>query len=133
MVRCRVTILPFLAAVILLAVSFMLVNATDGQSVGAVLADAQEASTPTSGPTTTVVTPMAVTVLPSESTVTPLEGEAEASTAPLNESPAGRQNPSNPFLGVRGGFIGAGIGIGLVVVATAAVRGVRAVAKRRHG
>ena len=133
MERCRVTILPFLAAVILLAVPLMLVNAADGQSVGAVLADAQEASTPTSGPTTTVVTPMAVTVLPSESTVTPLEGEAEANTAPLNESPAGRQNSSSPFAGVRGGFIGAGIGIGVVVVATAAVRGVRAVAKRRHG
>ena len=132
MVRYRVTILPFLAAVIVLAIPLMLANAADDESVRLTFAEVQGTSTPTSGPTTTAVTPIVVTVVPSESTVTPLEGQAEASTAPLNESPAGRQNSSNPFAGVRGGFIGAGIGIGLVVVATAAVRGARAVARRRH-
>ena len=107
-------------------------DAPNGQSVRLPFADVQGASTPASPPTTTVVTPIAMTVVSSQSTVAPLEGEAEANTAPLGDGLTGSRSSSSPFAGVRGAFIGAGIAIGAVVVATAAVRGARAVAKRRR-
>ena len=83
-------------------------------------------------PVATVVTPVVVTGVPVEQVVTPLTGMAEAETAAVEQGAADEGSSSSVFTGVRGGFIGAGIAIGLVMVATVIVRGARALVKQRR-
>jgi hypothetical protein len=92
--------------------------------------DSNQAGTPVPQPTISIVTPVAVTVVSSESIVTPLEGQAQAQTGPLADGPAAES--SSPFTGVRGGLIGAGIALAIVVAATVAVRATRAAVRQRH-
>jgi len=78
----------------------------------------------------TVVTPVVATVIPAEEVVTPLTGMAEVTTGSAQQIGDDPEGSSNPFTGVRGGFIGAGIGFGAFVVVGALVAAARAVLRR---
>lgn len=96
---------------------------------GAIQADQPETAPP---PIATVVTPVVATVTPVEDVVTPITGMAEASTGSAQRVGSEAEGSDNPFSGVRGGFIGAAIALGLVVLATVAVRGARTLGRQRH-
>ena len=83
-------------------------------------------------PIATVVTPVVATVIPVEDVVTPMTGMAEATTRSAEQTGSGAGRSDNPLAGVRGGFIGAAIALGLVVLATVAVRGARTLGRQRH-
>ncbi len=83
-------------------------------------------------PVATVVTPTVATVEPVEQVVTPITGMAEATTESAQLIGSDDGGSGNLFAGVRGGLIGAGIALGVVVVATVVVRGVTARRKQRH-
>lgn len=81
-------------------------------------------------PVPTVVTPVVKGVNPVEKVVTPITGMAEAETSAVEPGAADEGSSSSVFSGLRGGFIGAGIALGLVVVATVVIRGARRAFRR---
>lgn len=81
-------------------------------------------------PVATVVTPVVEGVNPVEEVVTPVTGVAEATTGSAQPDADGGGGSGSLFAGVRGGFIGAGIAVGVVLALTAAVRGARSILRR---
>lgn len=124
----RPVLLPFLAAAAALAT---IVGTAVGMLVapGGVQAD-QPGTAPT--PVATAVTPVVATVIPLQDVVTPITGMAEATTSSAQQMGSETERSGNPFAGVRGGFIGAAIALGLVLLATVTVRGARSLVKQRH-
>lgn len=120
--------LPFLLAVAALAT--ILGAAVSMMSAPTTIQADEPETAPT--PVATVVTPVVVTVVPVEQVVTPLTGMAEAETTAVEQGAADEGSSSSVFSGVRGGFIGAGIAIGLVMVATVIVRGARVLVRQRR-
>ncbi len=80
-------------------------------------------------PVTTAVQPVVAIVVPVETIVTPVQSAAEASTEAAGDAPA-QQSGDNLFTGIRGGLIGAGIGLGVVLVAAIIVNASRRVLRR---
>ncbi|MEE9286007.1 MAG: hypothetical protein V3V35_09820 [Dehalococcoidia bacterium] len=81
-------------------------------------------------PVATVVIPVVATVVAGESVVTPVTGVAEATTGSAQPDADGGGGAGSLFSGVRGGFIGAGIALGVVLALTAVVRGARSILRR---
>ena len=124
----RPVLVPFLATAAALAT---IVGTAVGMlaAPGGVQAD-QPGTAPT--PVATAVTPMVATVIPLQDVVTPITGMAEATTSSAQQMGSETERSGNPFGGVRGGFIGAAIALGVVVLALVAVRGARALVKQRY-
>jgi hypothetical protein len=97
-------------------------------SLGYACADVTQAEPGPQGsptPASTEITPVHVTAVAEETAVTPITGQAEATSGPAQADPEVGDS-SGLFTGVRGGLIGAGIALGIVVVVTVLVRGIRA-------
>jgi hypothetical protein len=124
----RPVLVPFLATAAALAT---IVGTAVGMMVApdGVQAD-QTGTAPT--PVATAVTPVVATVIPFQEVVTPIAGMAEATTSSAQQMGSETERSGNPFGGVRGGFIGAAIALGLVLLATVTVRGARSLVKQRH-
>lgn len=104
-----------------------------GMTVGALAASGgAQADEPETVPTpaATVVTPTVATVVPVESVVTPITDMAEASVGSAQQAGDDAGGSDNLFTGVRGAFIGAGIGVGAVALIAAVVAATRAIARR---
>ena len=97
--------------------------AQDGSPHRALAQEGGEELGPT--PIVTVVKPGVVTVVPQQTVVAPIQSTAEARTEDASLGLAEEQAGGNIFTGVRGGFIGAGIGFGAVLALAAAVAAVR--------
>ena len=80
---------------------------------------------PGAPPIVTVVNPGVVTVVPQQTVVAPIQSTVEERTEDASRGLAGEQSGGNLFTGVRGGFVGAGIGLAIVTAAMAAVAAVR--------
>ncbi len=103
--------------------------------VGLMSLDAVFAQTPTDAPAVStpindVVPPVVSTILPNVEEVRPESSQAEASTGRVEGDPIEAGGSGSPFTGVRGGFIGAGIGLGAVALIAAVAVGARAIAGR---
>jgi hypothetical protein len=81
-------------------------------------------------PAATGVTPVVSTVVPRSDVVTPERAMAERTVSSATAGEADSSGSSHPFSGVRGGLIGAGIGVGAFVVVAALVAAARAVLRR---
>ncbi len=114
----------------LLSAAIVSILAIAGLFPGAARANPGPSASPT--PVATVVTPVVEGVNPVEEVVTPVSGTAEATTVRAQEIGGEGEGSGNLFTGVRGGLIGAGIALGMVVVATVVIRGGRALVKQRH-
>jgi len=81
-------------------------------------------------PAATGVTPVVSTVVPRSDVVTPEGAMAERTVSSSSAGEADGGGSSNPFSGVRGGFIGAGIGVGAFLLVAALVAAARAGLRR---
>jgi hypothetical protein len=129
--RCRTLKgLAAVALVVLLVSAIACLSVSWSLSLGGARAESGPDEPP--APVATAVTPVVATVIPLQDVVTPITGMAEATTSSAEQTGSGAERSNNPFAGVRGGVIGVGIALGLVLLATVTVRGARALVKQRH-
>jgi hypothetical protein len=105
------------------AVGFVCVLVLGCACAEATQAEPGPQGSPTAAPTE--IAPVRVTAVAEETAVTPITSQAEATSGPAQADPE-VSDSSGLFTGVRGGLIGAGIALGIVVVVTVLVRGIRA-------